>query len=203
MNLNNKRVLVVGCGGLGGFVIDELARLNVGKLILFDGDKFDESNLNRQLLSSKETIGSYKAESYAKWVDSISNTKVEYYNKFFDEKDSILLDDVDLIIDCVDRIKTRIMLANECEKHNKIMIHGAIEEDQGQVMVCMPGDKSIEKLFSNKEETVHKTNSYSVATVASLQAAIAHKVLLGEQDNYRGKILIVDLDEPYVKLMKL
>ncbi|NLG41191.1 MAG: HesA/MoeB/ThiF family protein, partial [Chloroflexi bacterium] len=55
--LAQKRVLVVGCGGLGGYVIECLARIGVGYLRVVDGDVFDETNLNRQLLSSNMNLG--------------------------------------------------------------------------------------------------------------------------------------------------
>lgn len=55
--LSGSRVLVAGCGGLGGNIIEQLARAGVGSLTVVDGDVFEESNLNRQLLSTSEKIG--------------------------------------------------------------------------------------------------------------------------------------------------
>ena len=58
--LRTKRVLVVGCGGLGGHIIDQLARIGVGFLRVVDGDVFEESNLNRQLFSDVTVLGQPK-----------------------------------------------------------------------------------------------------------------------------------------------
>ena len=63
--LRQKRVLVVGCGGLGGHVIDQLARIGVGSIRAVDGDVFEETNLNRQLLSSVPLLGVNKAKAAA------------------------------------------------------------------------------------------------------------------------------------------
>ena len=66
--LGNKKVAVIGCGGLGGYVIEMLARLGIGHLVLCDCDVFDESNLNRQLMSTESNVGKGKAREAAKRV---------------------------------------------------------------------------------------------------------------------------------------
>lgn len=63
--LRRKRVLVVGCGGLGGHLIDMLARIGIGSLRVVDGDAFEPSNLNRQLLSEVSLLGVGKAQTAA------------------------------------------------------------------------------------------------------------------------------------------
>ena len=66
--LAESRVLVVGCGGLGGNIIEHLTRAGVGSLTVVDGDVFEESNLNRQLLSTSENLGQKKAAAAAERV---------------------------------------------------------------------------------------------------------------------------------------
>ena len=61
--LQTFRVCAVGCGGLGGYVIEELARLGIGHITAVDGDVFQDSNLNRQLFSTEEVLGKSKAET--------------------------------------------------------------------------------------------------------------------------------------------
>ena len=61
--LREQKVCVIGCGGLGGFIIEELGRLGVGTITAVDGDVFDPTNLNRQLLSTETLIGQGKAEA--------------------------------------------------------------------------------------------------------------------------------------------
>ena len=60
--LQQKRVAIIGCGGLGGYVIEELARIGIGHLHRFDPDTFSASNCNRQLNALESTMGLYKAE---------------------------------------------------------------------------------------------------------------------------------------------
>ena len=78
----NSTIAVIGCGGIGGMTIEMLARLGVGKLILVDEDVFDVSNLNRQVLSTQETLNEKKSKAAAKRVKSINpEIDVEYYTE--------------------------------------------------------------------------------------------------------------------------
>ena len=70
--LRTKRVLVVGCGGLGGHIIDQLARIGVGTIRAVDGDVFEETNLNRQLLSSVPLLGVNKAKAAADHIGRVN-----------------------------------------------------------------------------------------------------------------------------------
>ena len=60
--LRTKKVAVIGCGGLGGYIIEQLARLGIGTIRIVDGDVFEESNLNRQLFSDMNVLGKPKTE---------------------------------------------------------------------------------------------------------------------------------------------
>lgn len=75
--LHKKRVLVAGCGGLGGYITENLLRLGIGHITAVDGDSFDVSNLNRQLLATEATIGKSKAEA-AKERAALVNPSVEF-----------------------------------------------------------------------------------------------------------------------------
>ena len=82
--LTEKTALIIGCGGLGGYVIEELARVGVGKLILVDGDVFSRSNMNRQLMAKEETLGKNKAEVMRERILSINpEAKVFVHDCFF------------------------------------------------------------------------------------------------------------------------
>jgi len=72
LTLREKRVLVVGCGGLGGHIIDQLCRIGMGSLRVVDGDVFEETNLNRQLLSQVPLLGVSKAEAAADHVRRVN-----------------------------------------------------------------------------------------------------------------------------------
>ncbi|MBO7373961.1 MAG: ThiF family adenylyltransferase, partial [Oscillospiraceae bacterium] len=70
--LRKKTVLVAGCGGLGGYLIEMLLRLGVGEIRAADGDRFEASNLNRQLLSVPGLLGKPKAEAAAERAETVN-----------------------------------------------------------------------------------------------------------------------------------
>lgn len=94
----NKTFGILGCGGQGSYLVDYLIRLGVKKIILFDGDCFDESNLNRQLASSFITLGQNKAIALVNYCRTIADTNTEIiaYPKFFASQ----LDDYKLLLEC-------------------------------------------------------------------------------------------------------
>ncbi len=201
MDISKKCAVIIGCGGLGCFVIEEIARFGVGKLVLVDGDKFSTSNMNRQLLATFDNIGKYKAQSYAERVKQISNAEVEYINEFLDDGNYKIIEKADVVFDCVDNFDTRKKLSAYAKKFGKTVVHGAIEGEEGQIIVDFADDDKFDKFLSSAEEIEHTTNSYSVATVASIQAGIGTKVLSGDGEKYRGKLVLVDMDEPTVKVL--
>lgn len=201
--LNKKIALVVGCGGLGGYVIEQLARCGVGKLIIMDGDVFDESNLNRQLMSTKANMGSFKAHICKNRVESISDTAVLAIKEMFNEYNADLIDKVDIVVDCVDNIKTRLLLNKECDKRNKILVHGAVEGYYGNIMLCYPNKNNLAKLFVNKNEVAHSTNSYSVATIASLQTNLVVKALLGVGERYNNILFAINLEDLTINKLEI
>lgn len=201
--LKDKTALIIGCGGLGGYVIEQLARYGVGNLVLMDGDAFNQSNLNRQLMSTKSNLGSSKVAICKERIEQISDAKVIAISQMLDEKNANIIDKVDIVIDCVDNIKSRLILAKECDKRDKILVHGAVEGQEGQVMLCYPKINNLKKLFTNNQEIKHFTNSYSVATIASLQCNLAIKALLGEGEKFNNQLFIVNLEDLIIKKLEI
>ena len=72
-NLSNKTVLVLGVGGVGGYVVESLARSNIGTLILVDYDKVEESNINRQIIALNSTIGKSKVDVLEERIKDINS----------------------------------------------------------------------------------------------------------------------------------
>ena len=101
---------VLGCGGLGGYIIEMLARAGVGSLVLIDGDTFSESNLNRQLLCTEEKMGKNKAEAGRDRVQSINSVvEVRACTEYFrDENADALLQGCDLVLDALDNNTSRL-----------------------------------------------------------------------------------------------
>ena len=197
--LKHFKVCVVGCGGLGGYVIESLGRIGIGHITAVDGDVFEESNLNRQLLSSEDVIGVSKAETAKERMKRVnSHVKVNAVVEYVTENNSEeILKGHDLVIDALDNIKTRFAIEKAAQKLEIPLIHGAIAGWYGQVTVILPGKPFYNKIYqenTNKGvETELGNLPFTAATIASVQAAEAVKVLLGRKDILSGKILAIDL----------
>lgn len=112
--LSESRVAVFGVGGVGGFVCEALARSGVGKLTLIDGDTVAKSNINRQIIALQSTVGRHKAEVMKERILDINpNAEVETHNIFFNAETAGTIDftQVDYIVDAVDDIKAKVLLA--------------------------------------------------------------------------------------------
>lgn len=199
----DKTVLVIGCGGLGGFVGEELTRIGVKNLVLVDGDVFVESNMNRQLESAFDTLGQFKAEVMRSRLTQKGRVNVTAKTMFFTEETEDIVASVDLVMDCVDNVKTRLFIEKVCEKHKKILVHGGVEGSYGQACVCFPGEKTLTKLYAGAEEQKHATNVYTVATVASMQVALADKVLSGKTEEVKNGLFLLDYDSFEIKKVTL
>ncbi|WP_294909595.1 tRNA threonylcarbamoyladenosine dehydratase [uncultured Ruminococcus sp.] len=126
--LSQSRVAVFGVGGVGGFVCEALARSGTGKLILIDGDTVAKSNINRQIIALESTVGKQKAEVMKERILDINpNAEVNALNIFLNSETVSTIDftQFDYIIDAVDDIKAKVMLAKLAEE-NRIPIIAAM-----------------------------------------------------------------------------
>lgn len=120
-NLNNKTVLVLGVGGVGGYVVESLARSNIGTLIIVDYDKVEESNINRQIIALNSTIGKSKVDVLeARIKDINSGCKVIKIDKFIDNNNFNELFDnhIDYFVDACDTVLVKKLVIKECLKRN-------------------------------------------------------------------------------------
>lgn len=119
--LQNARVAVFGLGGVGGYVVEALARSGIGKLDLVDNDVVSLSNLNRQILATHKTVGKYKTEVAAARVAEINpSCVVRTYNKFFLPENSAEFDftQYDYVVDAIDTVSGKIGLVVAAEQAN-------------------------------------------------------------------------------------
>ena len=109
--LRNSRVAVFGVGGVGGYVVEALARCGVGELDLVDNDTVSLTNLNRQIIALHSTIGRLKTEVAAERVHDIDPAiKVNVHNCFFmpDTADSFDFGEYDYVVDAIDTVTGKI-----------------------------------------------------------------------------------------------
>ena len=116
--LNAAKVAVFGLGGVGSFVCEGLARSGIGNFILVDYDKIDESNINRQLIATVNTIGRYKVDLMKERILEINpDANVEVHKEFYmaDSKTDIITQDLSYAVDCVDTIMAKIAIVCSCD----------------------------------------------------------------------------------------
>lgn len=193
--LRQKRILVVGCGGLGGHIIDQLARIGVGFLRVVDGDVFEASNLNRQLLSSVPLLGISKAKAAADHIARVNpDVAAEAVEEFLTKDNAAaLIAGCDVVMDALDNIESRKLLSAACEQANIPYIYGAIQGWVAQAAISLPGDKLIDKLYPEEIEINDKSVlSFTPALCASMQTALCVKWLLGRSVE-TGTIYYFDL----------
>ena len=192
---------VIGCGGLGGYAAEILARAGVGRLVLVDSDVFDESNLNRQLLATERTIGISKAREAARRVEEINGSVIaeERQCRFDDYSAEGILDGIDVALDCLDSLSSRRTLYGQCGERNIPVISGAIGGFWGQVGVVLPDGPSLADFFpegmDQGEERELGNPPFTPAVVAALECAQAVKLIAGKGSVLSGAVLWMDLKE--------
>ncbi|SHH99986.1 HesA/MoeB/ThiF family protein [Desulfosporosinus lacus] len=196
--LANSCVAIVGCGGLGGYIAEELARIGVGRLVLIDGDRLEVSNLNRQIMATELNIGQWKVEAARDRLRSVnSEVKVEIIKEWFkEEKGPEMFQEVDLVFDALDSLATRVELERVCHSLKLPLVFASIAGWFGQIGVSLPGDFSVLRLFGRGERGVESTwgnPAFTPAVLASLSVAEGVKLLAGRMPALHRAWLQVDL----------
>ena len=206
--LSQKKVCVLGLGGLGGYIVEMLSRIGVGSLTLVDGDVFDETNLNRQLFSSMNNLGSSKALEAEKRVRGINPlTKVIPVYEFIDSSNAMkIIANHDVIVDALDSIDLRKSIARACTELNLPLVHGAIAGWYGQVATIYPNDTTLDILYPKDiKRGIEKelgNPSFTPALVASIQVSEVIKLLLNRGDLLRNSFMMIDLYTNDIEVIK-
>jgi len=210
--LGASTVAIIGLGGLGGGVCEMLARVGIGRLILVDGDVFEASNLNRQVLSEERLMGVPKAEAARDRVRAV-NSEVEVIHRieFLDEKTLYeTIKGSDVVMDCLDSIDTRFKLQDAAKKALVPIVSGAIAGVTGQVTTIFPEDKGYALIYGEKSRKQGKgveiktgNIAYCALFTAALQSSECVKILLNRGDILRNKLLIAELWTNLFEVMDL
>jgi len=196
--IRKSRVSIVGAGGLGGCIIEQLTRLGIGRLRIIDDDCFDTSNLNRQLYSDSETIGEPKAAIAAERVRIINpDVAVEAVREHLSPSNARkLLADSDLVFDAVDNPETKILIQDSCREIGTAFIHGAVGSLAAQVSLVLPGQNTLDEIYNrDKPESYPRTSipPFTPAICASIQVNEGLKFLLGHHNPVEKTLLYFDL----------
>jgi molybdopterin/thiamine biosynthesis adenylyltransferase len=210
--LLQARVGVVGLGGLGGTVVEVLARMGVGHLRLVDGDRFEDSNLNRQLLSTVEGLGQLKSEAARARVSRINpSVDVTALSEFVTaENAEAVLAGCDVVVDCLDTLRTRFVVEDACRRIGCPLVSAAVAGASGHVTTIFPADKGLRLIYGEPgqlplkgAETSLGTLPYTVVFLATLECAEVVKVILKKGKLLRHKLLVADLMDGVVEVMNL
>ena len=190
--LLKSKVLICGCGGLGSTVIMNLAGSGVGTIGLIDDDVVEVSNLNRQFIH--KNIGEDKVTSAKKRILEYNpEITVNTYKIRLDQNNyQSIVKDYDIIIDCFDSYKSKILLNDIAVETGKTLIHGGVTEYFGQVTVIKPSTPCLRCIFSDidlEKEVPKGILSPVVSTVASIQSMEAVKQILNTGEPLEGLLL--------------
>ncbi len=200
--LQNAKVLVIGAGGLGCPVLQQLVSAGVGTISIIDGDVVEESNLHRQILYCAEDCGKGKAKTaYEKLLQLNPEVTINYFNEFFTEKNAhAITDNFHIIVDCTDTIKARYLINDIALAKNIPVVYASIHKFEGQVSVFnYKNGPSYRCLFPENESKIAIPNCVTSGvlgilpnTLGMLQATEVLKIILGIGKVLSGKVLVYD-----------
>ncbi|MBS1102090.1 HesA/MoeB/ThiF family protein [Gluconobacter sp. Dm-62] len=155
--LRDASVLIIGAGGLGAPLLQQLAASGVGHIGIMDHDRVDLSNLQRQVLYGTDDIGQFKVEAAARRLKDL-NPLVQVRPYPFCASATTLDELVplyDLVCDGTDNFKTRLAVSDACVRHGRSLVSGAVQGFSGQLAVFRPqkGGPCYRCLFPEAEKT--------------------------------------------------
>ncbi len=212
LRLLRADVAIIGLGGLGGTVTEILARLGVGHLTLVDGDVFDESNLNRQLLSSPGRLGQKKAPAAGERVREINPAVTARVIEEFLTADNAaaILAGAELAVDCLDTIAARFVLEEGCRVAAIPMVSAAIAGTSGQATTIFPGDPGLRQIYGRSADAPAKgveaslgTLPFTAVSMAAVQCAEISTILLGKPPELRNRLLLAEICDHRAELVDL
>jgi molybdopterin/thiamine biosynthesis adenylyltransferase/rhodanese-related sulfurtransferase len=211
--LKNSRVLAIGAGGLGSPVLMYLAAAGVGTLGVIDFDVVDESNLQRQIIHGQSDIGRSKAESARDSIHEINPLVNVVLHEVRLENENVfeIFSQYDLIVDGTDNFATRYLVNDACVLMNKPYIWGSIYRFDGQASVFWSENGPCYRCLYPEPPPPGMVPSCAeggvlgvlCASIGSIQATEAIKLLTGIGDSLVGRLMIYDALEMTYRTVKI
>ena len=117
--LKNAKIAVFGVGGVGSFVVEGLARAGIGNFVIIDDDKICLTNINRQIIATRKTVGKFKVDVMKERILDINpDANVETHQEFYlpNSESNIINKDLTYVVDCVDTVTAKIEIVMQCKK---------------------------------------------------------------------------------------
>lgn len=200
--LLDARVLVIGAGGLGCPVLQNLAAAGVGNIGIVDGDVVDETNLHRQLLYTLKDCGNSKAETAKKAVLELNpEVNVMVFSEFFTAQNATrIVEGFQIIVDCTDAIAVRYLINDVAVAKRIPVVYASIHKFEGQVSVFNYKNGPSYRCLFPEQEGLNAVPNCAVSgvlgvlpnTIGTLQATEVLKIILEIGDVLSGKLLLYD-----------
>lgn len=207
--LAQSSALIVGLGGLGAVTSLYLANAGIGELLINDFDRVDASNLPRQLLFRASDIGAFKTDATAAQLrDANPSVRVTTLNRQLDvDALKAVAQDCDVVLDCTDNFRTRLLINEACVATRKPLVSGAAIRFQGQVAVfpnlgtargtAHDTGPCYRCLYSDEDENFESCAGQGIlapvaGTIGTIQATEALKLLLGLDSGLRDRLWVYD-----------
>ena len=209
LSLARSHILIVGMGGLGGYILELLARSGVGSFILADGDRFEESNFNRQLLGTVDTIEALKVNTAETRLEQINPLcRCRSVSRFLGRDDlPELLKSADLAVDALGGIEFRPVLMQEASRAGLPLVTGFVAGTTGLASTVYPGGKNPSLFWQgNGHEGAENTLGNMapiVSLIASVQADEVIRILTGKNSGLADKVFLADLQTLTFDLLEL
>ena len=199
--LLNSKVLIIGAGGLGSPIIAYLSAIGIGTIGVVDFDTVDKTNLQRQIIHNEGGVDLAKTESAKGFVNKLNSdiTFNTHRTRLNEENIAEIFGDYDYIVDGCDNFTTRYLINEHSVKLNKVLVSGALNQFDGQVMTITKDSACYKCIFPEQPSAAGTTTCESVGilgTTAGIvglnQAMEVVKLILGVGENLIGKIQIID-----------
>jgi len=195
-------VAVIGAGGLGGWIIEGLARMGVGHLIIVDGDTYQENNLNRQIGCTERSLDTLKVETMRARVMVVNGSvEVSAHSAWLTAESALaLLSGAEVIVDALDTLPARFVLDRAAREMGVPLVHGAIAGYAGQVTTLMPDGPGLAAIYGDGPvpdrgiETETGNPSATPMMIAAWQVHEVVKLVTGQGEPLVGRMLLMDAE---------
>lgn len=208
--LKQARVLVVGAGGLGGPALYYLAAAGIGIIHIVDTDIVSITNLNRQILYTEEDIGHSKAQVACQRLSQLDHALhlVPHVLQLTQANIDQLLEQVDLVVDCVDNAQTRHVVNAGCVRHRLPLVEGGVNRFDGYIFPIVPGETACyacaHPTVNAKPDSPIPILGATAGVIGCMQAATAVRMLcqLPVASGIRHMFSLVDLSQHAVPVAR-